>query len=87
MFKKLRNYINNKGLCFSMQSKTKKVTVSICSDLDAARIETPYSNQLVEMNDIIQGLGQAYTIAQDAKDDKVMQEVHSVRQAISKVYD
>ena len=69
-----------------MQSRSERVTVSICSDLDAARIETPHSNQLVEMNDIIKALSQAYTIAQDAKDEKAMEEIHSVRHAISKVY-
>lgn len=69
-----------------MQSKGKQVTISICSDLDAARIETPYTNELVEMQDIISVLGRAYTTAQDNKDEKTMEEIHNVRQIIAKAY-
>jgi hypothetical protein len=86
MFKRLSNYIKNKGLCFSMQSKNKRVTISICSDLDAARIETPYTNKLVEMDNIIPALSEAYTAARRESDSEVMEEIHSVRQVIQKAY-
>jgi len=86
MFKRLSNYIKNKGLCFSMQSKGKRVTVSICSDLDAARIKTPYTNKLVEMDDIISALSEAYTAARRESDSEIMEEIHSVRQVIQKAY-
>ena len=87
MFKRLTKYIKNKGLCFSMVSKSSKVTVSVCSDLNAARIETPYSNILADgMDAIVPALTKAYKAAQDAKDEVVMEEVHNVRQTISKVY-
>jgi hypothetical protein len=69
-----------------MQSKSKKVLVSICSDLNAARIDTPYTNQLVDMDDIVSALSQAYSDAQDAKDEKAMEEIHNIRHTISKVY-
>lgn len=86
MFKRLSNYIKNKGLCFSMQSKGKRVTISICSDLDAARVQTPYTNKLVDMNDIIPTLSEAYTAARRESDSEVMEEIHSVRQVIQKAY-
>ena len=70
-----------------MASKSSKVTVSVCSDLNAARIETPYSNILADgMDAIVPALTKAYKAAQDAKDEVVMEEVHNVRQTISKVY-
>jgi hypothetical protein len=87
MFKRFRNYVRNKGLCFSMESRSKKVFVSVCSDLDAARIESPYSNELVSgMDAIVPALSRAYIAAQDAKDETVMEELHNVRQTIAKVY-
>ena len=69
-----------------MQSKGKRVTISICSDLDAARIETPYTNKLVDMDNIISALSEAYTAARRESDSKVMEEIHSVRQVIQKAY-
>jgi hypothetical protein len=87
MFKRIKNYVQNKGLCFSMQSRSKKVTVSVCSDLDAARIETPYSDELVSgMDAIIPAISRAYIAAQDAKDETVMEELHGVRHTIAKAY-
>jgi len=69
-----------------MRSKSKKITVSICNDLDAARIKTPYTDELVWMNDILSGLSTAYRAAQDAEDQKVADELHDIRHTISKVY-
>ena len=69
-----------------MQSKGKRVTISICSDLDAARIETPYTNELVDMDNIIPALSEAYTAARRESDSEVMEEIHSVRQVIQKAY-
>jgi len=69
-----------------MESKNKKVVVSICSDLNAARIQTPYTNELVETNDLIHALGRAYSTAQDEKDEKAMQDIHNVRQTITKAH-
>lgn len=69
-----------------MQSKGKRVTISICSDLDAARVQTPYTNKLVEMDDIISTLSEAYTAARRESDSEVMEEIHSVRQVIQKAY-
>jgi len=69
-----------------MQSKGKRVTISICSDLDAARIETPYINKLVDMDNIIPALSEAYTVARRESDSEVMEEIHSVRQVIQKAY-
>ncbi|MCX6010029.1 MAG: hypothetical protein NTW48_08395, partial [Chloroflexi bacterium] len=87
MFRRFAKYIKNKGLCFSMESRSKKVVVSICSDLNAARIETPYTNILADgMDEIVPALTEAYKAAQDAKDEVAMEEIHNVRQTISKVY-
>ena len=69
-----------------MQSKGERVTISICSDLDAARVKTPYTNKLVEMDDIIPALSEAYTAARNESDSEVMEEIHSVRQVIAKAY-
>lgn len=67
-----------------MSSKSKRVTVSVCSDLDAARIETEYGDYLVDgVDNIVASLSEAYRDAQDAGDEKTMNELHSIRQTIS----
>jgi len=86
MFKRIKDYIDNKGLCFTMRSKSKKITVSVCNELDAARIKTPYTDELVWMNDILPALSAAYRDALDAKDQKIADELHDIRHTISEVY-
>ena len=86
MFNRIRDYIKNKGLCYTAASKSGKVELSICADLNAARVETPYTNTLVDLDDVISALTEAYKDAQDAADDRVAEEVHSIRQTIAKVY-
>ena len=38
------------------------------------------------MDEIVPALTEAYKAAQDAKDEVAMEEIHNVRQTISKVY-
>lgn len=87
MFKRLSNYIRNKGLCFSMRSKSGKVIISICDELDAVRIVTPHSNELIDgLDELLPALSRAYRAAQDASDEKVTEEIHGIRHTLSKVY-
>ena len=86
MFNRIRNYIKNKGLCYTAASKSGKVELSICSDLNAARVTTPYSNSVVDLDDVVSALTEAYRAAQDASDDRVAEEVHSIRHTIVGVY-
>ena len=85
MFKKLCEYRNNKKLCFSFASKSKKIVVSVCDDLDAIRIQTPYSNDLIGNDeDIAPYFSNAYKLAQDAGDEDAMEQIHAIRQIICK---
>ena len=91
MFKRFRSYIRNKGLCFTFASKSKKVTVSICADIGAARIKTPFSDDLINIADddygtnLIPALVNAYKLAEENKDEDVMNEIHSIRQVLAAV--
>ena len=86
MFNRIRDYIKNKGLCYTAASKSGKVELSVCADLNAARVATPYSNTLVDLDDLPSALTEAYRAAEDASDDRVAEEVHSIRHAIAGVY-
>jgi len=87
MFKRITNYIKNKGLCFAMRSRSGKVTISICDTLDAVRIVTPHSNELIDgLDELMPALSRAYKAAQDASDEKVADEIHGIRHTLSKVY-
>lgn len=87
MFKRVRDYIRNKGLCFTYRDASGEITVSVCNDLNASRIKTPYTNELIDgLDEIVPALARAYTAAKEAGDEKVMDEVHSLRGAISKAY-
>ena len=87
MFKRVTDYIKNKGLCFATRSKSGEVTISICDTLNAVRIVTPYTNELVDgLDNLLPALSNAYKAAKDASDEKVTDEIHSIRQTISKAY-
>lgn len=87
MFKRVRDYIRNKGLCFTYRALAGEITVSVCNDLNASRIKTPYSDELVDgLDEIVPALARAYKAAKDAGDEKVMDEVHNLRGAIAKAY-
>jgi hypothetical protein len=70
-----------------MRSQSKKITVSVCNELDAVRIKTPYSDELVVMAELLPALSEAYRAAQDAEDQKVADEIHGIRHTLSKVFD
>lgn len=83
MFRRFRRYVSNKGLCFTASSKSNRVRISICADLDAARLETPYYDALIDgVNQMIPALSKAYLFAQEAGDETVMEEVHSIRKQL-----
>lgn len=86
MFKRFINYIKNRGLCYTAVSKSKKVTLTVCADIDAARIETPHGDYLVNgLENIISSLSEAYNGAKDNNDEIAMQEIHGIRQDISRI--
>ena len=85
MFRRFINYIKNRGLCFSAVSKSNKVVLSMCSDINAARIVTPYGDELIDgIENIVEALTKAYKGAQDKGDEVVMAEIHSIKHEIMK---
>jgi hypothetical protein len=85
MFRRFINYIKNRGLCFTSASPSNKVLLAICSDLDVARITTPYGDDLIDgIDNIVAGLTAAYKSAQGKGDDVVMAEIHSIKHEIMK---
>ena len=75
--------------CYTFRSRKHEVYITICSEIGAARLITPHTNQIVDATEdgdyqsaLSPAFAEAYRLAVDAGDQKIADEIHAVRQII-----